>query len=557
MLSWNGRRARAALAVAGVGAALVAGVGFAVDSALDRNGDERVDAQLQLALADSTRALATEASAAGRRATDLARSYALQRAVAQRDRALARSALAAAPSSAAVYVDRSLLAGSPPGPALRRAVELTYRGTPIGTVIAYVPLDRSLLRLVSRHVRLNASTVLAIVSGGRVVAATGDLPPGPIDVPLGTARRLRLADASYRAVGVPLVRDSGRFVLAALEPVASGGGDRTRRILVATAATVATVLLLAAALASLVSGRRADRRERRRQLGGRTRGPRGEDAREALALVGDALAATHDPQALLPVILQAAVEATGAVGGRLVEGEVELARVGHPDAGGRRPLAIPLDEGRMGSQLLLAPPAGGFSEEARELGRWLGAQAAIALENARLHGLVKTQATTDELTGLANRRRFMEALTLELKRAERFGSPLALVLADLDDFKLVNDRFGHNVGDEVLRAVGDAFRRTLRDVDLPARLGGEEFAVLLPETDLEGAQELSERLRAAVSELELADPQGRPLQVTASFGIAVHPDVQSGDELLSAADTALYRAKGRGKNRVALAGRAG
>lgn len=537
-------------------AALVAAVGLVAGRALDRNRDERVDSRLQQALADSAQALASEASAASRRASALARSYALQRAVAERDGALARSALAAAPASAAVYADRTLLAGSAPAPALRRAVELTYRGSSIGTVVAFVPLDGSLLRLVARHAHLDGGTVLAVVAGGRVRAATGSLPQGQVDVPVGAARSLSLEGGSYRAVGVPLLRGSGHLVLAAVAPVAAGG-DRTRRVLVAVAATVATALLLAAALASLLSGRRADRQDRRRQLGGRTRGPRGEDAREALALVGDALAATHDPQALLPVILQAAVEATGAVGGRLVEGDVEVARVGHPDAGGRRPLAIPLDEGRTGSQLLLAPPAGGFSTEARELGRWLGAQAAIALENARLHGLVKTQATTDELTGLANRRRFMEALTLELKRAERFGSPLALVLADLDDFKLVNDRFGHNVGDDVLRSVGDVFRRTLRDVDLPARLGGEEFAVLLPETDLEGAQELSERLRTAVSELELEDAQGRPLHVTASFGIAVYPQSHSGDELLTAADTALYRAKGRGKNRVALAGRAG
>jgi diguanylate cyclase (GGDEF)-like protein len=291
------------------------------------------------------------------------------------------------------------------------------------------------------------------------------------------------------------------------------------------------------------------RRERRRSLGPRSAPADGHDA---LALVGDALAATHDPEALLPVILGVAIEATGATGGRLVEGTRELAVRGRPPTDGE-PLVLPLGGTEDERSLYLYPPRAGFNTESRELAGWLATQASIALENAHLHGLVKAQAVTDELTGLANRRRFMEVLTLERKRAERFESPLGLVLVDLDDFKLVNDRFGHQTGDEVLRGLSEVFRASLRDVDIAARLGGEEFAVLLPETDEIGAAGVAERLRAGLAALDLEDPEGGRFSVTASFGVAVYPQARSSDELLTLGDAALYRAKAEGKNRVVLA----
>jgi diguanylate cyclase (GGDEF)-like protein len=276
--------------------------------------------------------------------------------------------------------------------------------------------------------------------------------------------------------------------------------------------------------------------------------------REAVALVGEALAATHDPEALLPVILQSAIEATGAAGARLLSGGTEVVRAGRPEEGGG-PLTLTLgtDEDGIGRLLLYPPRDGSFDEESEQLAHWLAAQASIAIENERLHRTVKRQAITDELTQLANRRRFTETLAVEVRRAERFGDPLALVLADLDDFKLINDQYGHQTGDEVLRRFADVLRENVRDFDLPVRYGGEEFAVLLPETGLDGGEQLARRLQAALQRLRLPEIGGDRPPVTASFGVAAFPTARSAEELLSAADGALYRAKAAGKDRVATA----
>ena len=163
---------------------------------------------------------------------------------------------------------------------------------------------------------------------------------------------------------------------------------------------------------------------------------------------------------------------------------------------------------------------------------------------------VASQAATDGLTGLANRRSFDDELALEWRRAERVGDSLALVLADLDDFKGVNDGFGHQAGDAVLRRVGVILDSGARQVDLAARYGGEEFALLAPETDLGGATKLAERLRAELEAATIVLPNGGELQVTASFGVAVKGDLDGPEQLVAAADEALYEAKRGGKNRV-------
>jgi diguanylate cyclase (GGDEF)-like protein len=320
----------------------------------------------------------------------------------------------------------------------------------------------------------------------------------------------------------------------------------------AVVATLVTVGLLAATVRAgdgereQPAGSRHDRR--RRAAGGRP------DPREALALVGDALAATHNPRALLPVILDVVTEATGARGGRLLRDGEELGWVGEAGGDGDElRLDLAVDDPTASTELVLYPPNGGFEPETRQLAEWLASQAAIALENARLHDIVQRQAMTDDLTGLVNRRRFMAALEAEIDRTARLGGGLSVVLVDLDDFKLVNDRFGHHSGDRVLEAFGALLSRHIRDVDLAARLGGEEFALLLPEADLAGAVSTATRLCTSLSERPLAFVEGNALSLTASFGVVHYVAGDTGEELLRLADRALYRAKGEGKNRVCVA----
>jgi diguanylate cyclase (GGDEF)-like protein len=163
---------------------------------------------------------------------------------------------------------------------------------------------------------------------------------------------------------------------------------------------------------------------------------------------------------------------------------------------------------------------------------------------------VASQATTDGLTGLANRRMLDEELALEWRRADRIGDPLAFVLIDLDDFKRVNDDHGHQAGDAVLRAVGGVLTSGVRQADLAGRYGGEEFALILPGTDLAGAQKLAERVRIALVAMRVDGPKGKALTATASFGVAAKGELPSPEKLVADADEALYEAKRAGKNRV-------
>jgi diguanylate cyclase (GGDEF)-like protein len=161
-------------------------------------------------------------------------------------------------------------------------------------------------------------------------------------------------------------------------------------------------------------------------------------------------------------------------------------------------------------------------------------------------------ADTDELTSLPNRRAFNQALIHELQRAKRYGTPLSLTLFDLDHFKQVNDTHGHPAGDRVLVAATHAVERNLRESDVFARVGGEEFAVLLPNTSHEGAAEFAERLRAALQAINPLAPEV-DAHVTASFGVAEFDhgsDDPTGETLIAAADAALYNAKWLGRNRV-------
>ena len=182
-----------------------------------------------------------------------------------------------------------------------------------------------------------------------------------------------------------------------------------------------------------------------------------------------------------------------------------------------------------------------------------GGQVSSSIENIALHERVSEQAVTDELTGLSNNRRFRELIAKEADRAERFGHELSLIMLDIDDFKQINDTYGHLQGDKVLRMVGRVLQLESRGVDEPARYGGEEFAVALPETGLEGALDLAERVRVRIESEQVPRAGGAgAVSVTASVGAASMPGSADGAEaLIAAADAALYEAKRAGKNRVA------
>jgi diguanylate cyclase (GGDEF)-like protein len=163
---------------------------------------------------------------------------------------------------------------------------------------------------------------------------------------------------------------------------------------------------------------------------------------------------------------------------------------------------------------------------------------------------VTRRARTDSLTGLANRRHFDEQLRRVVAETDRFGGTCSLLLIDLDHFKSVNDRLGHQAGDTVLKHVAQVMRDAVRTVDLCARYGGEELAILLPQTSQEGAVELAERLRQALEQRPSVHA-GEAVPVTASFGVATYPTpVPYGDWLVLAADKALYEAKAAGRNCV-------
>ena len=171
---------------------------------------------------------------------------------------------------------------------------------------------------------------------------------------------------------------------------------------------------------------------------------------------------------------------------------------------------------------------------------------------ARYHQEVYQLATRDALTELYNRRHFVEAVDREIARSTRHGRPLVMCIIDVDLFKPVNDRYGHIAGDGVLRQLAGIVRRFVRGEDVAARIGGEEFAVLLPETDLEAALAFAERLREAVAS-DTFELGGEPQRLTISIGIAgLSPERQERSALMQAADAALYRAKDEGRNRVCV-----
>jgi diguanylate cyclase (GGDEF)-like protein len=311
-----------------------------------------------------------------------------------------------------------------------------------------------------------------------------------------------------------------------------------------------------------------------------------EELDRSVRRIGEAFASGLDRRALLEIVLDTAVAATGAEAGRISfigrdepEAEVgemptgvavamdraatmaiERSSLTGAEADGAHAIAHPLsgseDSDRIFGTMALARAGKQFSPDEREVLRYLIGQATVSVENIGLHERLAEQAVTDALTGLSNNRHFREWMDRETARTRRFGGDLSLILLDIDDFKAVNDTYGHLQGDAVLEMIGRVLRRESRGVDEPARYGGEEFVLALPETPKDGAAEVAERVRESIGSTPVSrtDGSGGSLRVTASIGLATMPeDGNQVQELITAADEALYRAKRAGKNRVELA----
>lgn len=276
--------------------------------------------------------------------------------------------------------------------------------------------------------------------------------------------------------------------------------------------------------------------------------------RDATIRFGEGLGASHDPTQLLRVVVESAVDATGATGGVVIGPRGDRFTAGDPDTGSERSeWSLKAGREELGTLILTGES---FDEEELEMVAMLCGHAAVALDNARLHHIVERQALIDGLTGLANRRRTETALDEEILRSLRLGSELTLVFLDIDHFKEVNDQFGHAAGDIVLKRLALVLVHSLREIDTAGRWGGEEFALVLPGTDITGGVQLSERIRQRLARLQIPIEDHRSISITASFGVAAFAGSGNRERLLAAADDALYQAKRAGRNRVVSVDRA-
>jgi diguanylate cyclase (GGDEF)-like protein len=553
---------------------------YGYDALAKRSETRRTDGGLEAALRGALAGYVIRLDAASAEAQQLARDPRLQRALRNHDRGELRRLIAHV--DGASVADGKVSIGATATPAGVRSVTVVGAKRVLGRVAVRVPVDEELLR------RLGAG----LVAGDRLVAvAAGSVlvgaPPGArLELRSGRPGRVTVAGTTYRGLATVPLSDPQGISFVALTPqrtLDAGARDSEQGV---RAALLSSLILLgvityllgrsivgaltrfAGAAHSIAGGRLGERVEVRgrdefaqlarafndmasqleqQRLDVQTERARVRDATQRL---GEALVSTHDSRQLLRVIVESAVEATGATGGIVIGRDGEVARAGEPDSAGER-IAFPLRAGAsdFGHLVIVAPS---FDAAQIETARSLTGQAVVALENAQLHRLVQHQALIDSLTGLANRRSAEDTLRFELARSARFDGDICFVLADLDDFKQINDRYGHPFGDELLKEFANAMRATVRASDVAARWGGEEFALVLPGTDAAGGTMLAERIREIVESRMLQAPDGTDVRITASFGVASFPESEDFGELLAAADSALYGAKRQGKNRVGI-----
>jgi diguanylate cyclase (GGDEF)-like protein len=305
---------------------------------------------------------------------------------------------------------------------------------------------------------------------------------------------------------------------------------------------------------------------------------------KAMLRLGEAVAANLDRDALLELVVRTAVDGVGADAGRacvrLPESMTlqERSRVGNLDGleaivesvesqalreggprevstGAANAIAHPLRGADGGTDVVGVVSIGRagrpFTPGDRDLFSYLASQAARSIENVQLHETAARESITDDLTGLSNRRAFDDALANEIERSKRYGTGVGLVILDLDNFKAINDAYGHQQGDIVLREVARVLRETSREIDHPARYGGEELAVVVPGTDLDGTFNFAERMRERIGDLRIPRMDGSgPITITTSCGVAAVPPIAADEgTVVAAADAALYEAKRSGKNK--------
>jgi diguanylate cyclase (GGDEF)-like protein len=545
------------------------------------------DARLQPGLRAAIAAYRAELDTAHATAALLARNRDFRVSLERRNRAVIRLALQDDPDLRVSTPD-GFVVGSVPTLEVQRVVSVVGPRGLIGEVTASVRLDSALAARLLLRSGLEQGDQVLILDGNDVVGGPLNL-LGTVPSRVAPMASVKFGGTRYRALFSSALPEQPRVRIIVATPqwkIDAANRSFQRRYLLGLLVSIALLGALAMlqgrkilrAVGRLVEATNAiahgslDERvpvkgqdelavlgrsfnAMAEQLQGRLEELEAERARlrEAFSRLGVALAATHDASQLMRVVVETVVEATGADGAILLGRTGEVIEAGDPTAGEDTfELALAASGTQSFGTLVLYGSS--FDDESKETARSLATQAAVALENARLHGVVEQQALVDGLSGLANRRRCEDELEAELVRAERLGGATSLVFGDLDDFKAVNDVHGHPAGDAVLCAFAELLRESVREkIDTAGRFGGEEFVLLLPGTDAAGAAQVAERVRAALAERVIVTPGGAAIRITASFGVATAPPLANAAELISAADRALYDAKRAGKNRVGSA----